>query len=67
MMKSVIISEKNRKKEENSIKKNADKITLVKVIKTSSLVDLNDRYMQAISNIDINVAKNLGLTNIKKY
>lgn len=44
-----------------------DKIVLVKSIKMLSLVDLNDRYIWAISNININAAKDLGLMDLKKY
>lgn len=36
------------------------------VTKTSSLVNLSSRYMWAISNVDIYVTKNWGLTDIKK-
>lgn len=32
---------------------------------TSSLIHFNDRCIQAINNADINMAKNLGLMNIK--
>lgn len=32
-----------------------------------SLIDFNNKYIQAISNADIDAAKNLGLTSVKKY
>ena len=35
--------------------------------KTLGLIDLNNKDFWAISNIDINVAKNLGLTSIQKH
>ena len=30
-------------------------------------MDLDDKYIWAISNVDIDAAKDLGLTGIKKY
>ena len=43
-----------------------NKIKLIGVTKMSSVIDLNSKYMWAISNIDMDVAKDLGLTNVKK-
>ncbi len=45
----------------------ADTITLAKVAQALSLFDLAGRYNWIISNIDLDRAKELGLTNIKKY
>ena len=42
-------------------------ITVVGFGRTSSLMDLDGKYIWAISNIDIDAAKNLGLTSIKKH
>lgn len=47
--------------------KNLDKITLVKIIKILSLIDLDGKYKLIISNINIDIVKNLIQTNIKKY
>ena len=47
--------------------RNIDKITLAKVGKTSSFINLDSKYMWTIRNIDIDVARDLGLTGIKKY
>ena len=47
--------------------KNLDKITLVEIIKILSLIDLDSKYKLTISNIDIDIVKNLIQTNIKKY
>ena len=46
---------------------NADKIALVEFEKKSSLIDIYSKYMWVISNVDIDAAKNLRLTNIKKH
>ena len=47
--------------------RNADKIAKADVARTSSPIDLDGKYMWAMSNIDINVARDLGLTGIKKH
>lgn len=44
-----------------------DKIVLAKVARLLSLVNLNSMYIWAIINIKIDVAKDLRLTDIKKY
>ena len=66
-MKDVIISKKTLEKEEPLIVRNADKIALAEVERTSRPMDLNGKYMWAISNIDIDEARDLGLRNIKKH
>ena len=66
-MKDMIISKKALEKEEQLVVRNADKIALAEVGKTSSPIDLNGKYMWAISNIDIDAARDLGLTGIKKH
>lgn len=40
---------------------------MIKVVKMSSAINLGNKYSQAINNIDINTARDLGLTSIKKY
>lgn len=49
------------------IGENVDKIMLAEVMRISSPINFNGRYMQTISNIDINTTKNLELTDMKKY
>ena len=62
----MIISEKARK-EKTLSKDIANTTALVKVAQVSSLINLAGRCNWAISNIDLDVAKKLGLTRIKKY
>ena len=65
-MKDMIISEKA--KEEKMLSEGiANTSTAVKVARISSFINLAGRYNWAMSNIDLNVAKKLGLTSIKKY
>ena len=66
-MKDVIISRKALEKEGQLVVRNADKIALAEVGKTLSLIDLDGKYMWAISNVDIDVARDLGLIGIKKH
>ena len=47
--------------------RNADKIAQVEVVRTLSPMDLDGKYMWTMSNIDIDAAKDLGLTDIKKH
>ncbi len=65
-MKDMIILEKIR--EERMLPKGiADINALVEVARVSSLVDLDKRYNWAMSNADLDVAKELRLTGVKKY
>ncbi len=66
-MKDVIISEKAREEEILSLKGIADTTALAEVAWVSSPVDLAGRYNWAMSNADLDIAKELGLTSIKKY
>lgn len=65
-MKDIIILEKDRDK-----KKLSGGITniiiLAKVAQASSTIDLTQRYKQAINSLNLNIARKLELTNIKKY
>lgn len=58
---------KNPKKESKLIMGNTNKIALIKVAKMSNLMDLDSKYIQAISNINFDATKNLKLTGIKNY
>ena len=66
-MKDVIISKKALEKEGQLVVRNADKIALAEVGRTSSPMGLDGKYMWAISNVDIDAARDLGLTGIKKH
>ena len=65
-MKDVIIEEKVREKEGLS-EGIADTTAPAEVARASSPVDLAGKYMWAMSNADMDAAKELGLTGIKKY
>lgn len=64
-MKDVIILEKTREKERQLVVRNA--IKQAKVAKMSNSINFDSKYMQVINNIDIDAAKDLGLTGVKKY
>lgn len=40
---------------------------MAEIVKILSVINLNGKYSWAISNGDVDTAKNLYLTNIKKY
>ena len=65
-MKEVIIIEKTKKKKELS-EGIANTTALAEMAQALSLIDLARKYMWVIGNADLNAAKKLGLTNIKKY
>lgn len=44
-----------------------NKTAMAKVTKMSSVIDLGNKYSQTISNTNLNITKDLRLTNIKKY
>ncbi len=46
---------------------NVDKTVIAEVAKVSSTIDLGSKHNWAISNADMDVAEDLGLTDIKKY
>lgn len=66
-MKDVITSKKTQEKEGQLIVRNANKIAQAEVTKTSSLMNLDGKYIWVINNIDFDAAKDLGLTGIKKH
>ena len=65
-MKDVISKEKAREKEGLS-KSIAHTTALAEVAQALGLIDLAGKYMWAISNANLEPAKILGLTGIKKY
>ena len=66
-MKDVVISKKAWVKKRRLEMRNADKMALVEVVRTTSLMDLDGKYMWTMSNIDIDAVRDLGLTNIIKH
>ena len=66
-MKDVVISKKAREKEGQLVVRNADKIAQAEVARTSSPMDLDGKYMWVMSNVDIDAARDLELTGIKKH
>ena len=65
-MKDVIISEKARKEEilSESI---ANMTAPAEMAQVLSLIDFAGRYNWVMSDVDLDIAKELGLTGIKKY
>ena len=47
--------------------RNEGKIAQAEVARKSSPIDFDGKYMWIISNVDIDVARNLGLIDIKKH
>lgn len=65
-MKDMIMIEKTREKE-RLFQSIVDSTTLAEVAQTLYLVDVPERYMYAISNVDLDVSMKQGLTGIKNY
>lgn len=40
---------------------------MAKIAKLASIIDIGNKYRQAISNDNIDVARDLELTSVKKY
>lgn len=60
-------AEKGRKDEKQLVIENLlDNIAMAEVTKVSSVINLGSKYSWAISNTDIDIAKDLGFTDIKK-
>ena len=64
-MNNIIITQKTRKKEGLS-KSIVDITVLAEVAQSISVVDLIGKYICTVNNVDLNTAKKLGLTSIKK-
>ncbi len=60
----ILVAERGR---ELLAMENADKTAIAEVAKMSSAIDLGSKHSWAISNADMDVARDLGLTSIKKY
>lgn len=66
-MKDIIkVAKKNRKNQEPLAEK-FNKAAIIKIAKVLKAIDMNSKYKQAINNTDINAARDLRLTSIKKY
>lgn len=64
----VAVAKKGRKNEKQLAMENLlYKTAMAEVAKVSNVINLGVQYSQAISNIDIDIARDLGLTRIKKY
>ena len=66
-MKDVIISKKVQEKKRRLVVKNVNKIAQTEVARILSIMDLDSRYMWAISNVEIDAVRDSRLTGIKKY
>lgn len=64
MMKNMIMLEKTGKKKEQLVLKNV--IKLAEGVKMLTLINLYSKYMWAISNTNMDIARDLRLTSIKK-
>ena len=62
-----MIIKKKAKKKENLSKSIADTIVLAEVAWVSNPVNFARKYMWVMNNTNLDAAKKLGLTNIKKY
>ncbi len=61
----IVVAEKGLENKELLVIENINKIAMAEVTKVSSTIDLRNKYSWIISNIDINVAKNLRRISIK--
>lgn len=55
------------KKNIQLIVKNVNKIALMEIAKISSPINIDNKYIQAIGDIDIDMTRKVGLIRIKKY
>lgn len=61
-----MILEKAKKKKQ-LLENIANTTTLAKITLTSSFINFTRRYKQKINNTNLNAAKKLGLTRLKRY
>lgn len=67
-MKNIIaVAGKNRGNRELLAIENINITVIAEIAKVLSIINLGNKYNEAISNTDIDTAKNLGLIDIKKY
>lgn len=63
----IAVAKKGGKNKELLAMRNVDKTVMTKVAKILSTIDLRRKHNWVISNIDIDIARNLELIGIKKY
>lgn len=63
----IILAKKDKKDKKSLAIENIDKTAKAKVAKVSNAIHLDSKYSWAISNSDMDAAKDLKLTEIKKY
>lgn len=63
----IAIAKRGRKNRGLLALENIDKSAIAEVVKLSSIIDLGNIYNWAISNANIDTARDLRLTDIKKY
>lgn len=66
-MKEVIGGTERNRKNQGSLAKKVDKAAMTKVAKVLRLIDMSNKYRWAISNVEMDAAKNPGLISVKKY
>lgn len=62
----ILVKSGRNKKKPLGIEK-VDKTAIAEVAKKLSIINLDNKYSWIINNSDMNAAKDLGLTSIKKY
>lgn len=63
----IILAKKDRKNEKLLAIKNVDKIVIAKVVEVLNAINFNYKHNWSINNSNMNAARDLRLTNIKKY
>lgn len=62
----IVMAEKARENKKMLVKK-GNKAVMAEVTRVSTAIDISNKYRWVISNANIDTARDLGLTNIKKY
>lgn len=65
-MKDMIAVTERGRKIQGLLAEKVDKAAIAKVAKVASAIDIGNKYRQAISNDDMDAARDLGLTGVKK-
>lgn len=63
----IIVAEKSGKNKELLAIENVNKIVMAEIGKVLCVIDFRKKHSWTISHIDINIARNLELIDIKKY
>ncbi len=64
---TIAVAERGRENKELLAIEKTDKTAIAEVAKVLNNIDLGSKHSWAISNADIDAARNLGLTGIKKF